>query len=560
MAIPVNHEAVPGNTTLVDLDGHIKSRHAQGGQADIVLIPTPSDDPDDPLNWTMKRKYLSVFCTVVYVYAIGVPSAAIYSVLSNVSAETGLTLTELNRGTGYMFLFLGLGCAFFQPIALQWGKRPVYLFSTLATCAVSVWAPYTKSNSEWIGSKILQGFFGSPVESLSEISISDIFFEHERATALGVYGIALTTSNYMASVISGFITQGMGWQWVMWWCAVFDGACFLFLFFFMEETNYNRHLNTEKLEVVDGIAIHSNNGEVPVMGDEEQKIDYVVNESSEHSDVENTSESIPTDNNKKKTTTKTFLQRLSITSGRIERFILPHLVVGMFKMAQFPSVLWAGFINGSSLVWFNLLNGTASKILSAEPYNFSASARGLSYLSPVICALIFYFFAAPMSDKIKIWFARRRGGLSFAEDRLWILTIRMVLGLLASIGWGVGAYYGVHWFILVLSMGVLGGSGIFSSITSITYCTDCYYDMSTEAMVIVIVIRNCMSYACSYGLTEWVNNLGLKHAFINSGFALFGSMGTFIVMRYTGPWWRNKLKHKYWRIVEDMRAKRGSLH
>ncbi|CDR47629.1 CYFA0S35e00320g1_1 [Cyberlindnera fabianii] len=554
-AVPINHEAVPGTTTLVDLEKRIKSRHAKG-QSDIVLIPTPSDDPDDPLNWSLKRKYISLFCTVVYVYAIGVPSAAIYSVLSNVSAETGLTLTQLNRGTGYMFLFLGLGCAFFQPLALQYGKRPVYLLTTLATMAISVWAPYTQSNPEWIGSKILQGFFGSPAESLCETSISDIFFEHERATMIGIYGISLTMSNYLASVIAGFITQGMGWQWVMWWCAVFDAVCFIFLFLFQEETNYNRKLNVDKLEVIDGIAIHSNDGRVPAAGDEEQKIDYVTNENSEQSDADGSLSAT----DEKKVSTKTFVQKLSLTSGRIDKFILPYLFIGTFKMAQFPSVLWAGFINGSSLVWFNLLNATASKILSAEPYNFSPSARGLAYLSPVICSLCFYVFAAPLSDWIKVWFARRRGGLSYAEDRIWILSIRMVIGLLASIGWGVGAYYGVHWFVLILSMGVLGGSGIFSSVTSITYATDCYYDMSTEAMVILILIRNCMSYACSYGLTDWVDNLGLKNAFINSGFALFGSMGTFIIMRYTGPWWRSKLKYRYWNIVEDMKAKRGSLH
>lgn len=32
-----------------------------------------------------------------------------------------------------MFLFFGWGCVIWQPLALQYGKRPVYLFSMLAT-------------------------------------------------------------------------------------------------------------------------------------------------------------------------------------------------------------------------------------------------------------------------------------------------------------------------------------------------------------------------------------------------------------------------------------------
>lgn len=39
-------------------------------------------------------------------------------------------------------------------------------------------------------------------------------------------------------------------------------------------------------------------------------------------------------------------------------------------------------------MWFNVLNATASLILSAPPYNFSASMVGLSYLGPALGAII----------------------------------------------------------------------------------------------------------------------------------------------------------------------------
>ncbi|ODV74626.1 uncharacterized protein CYBJADRAFT_171641, partial [Cyberlindnera jadinii NRRL Y-1542] len=103
----INYESIPGNTNLVDLDGSMAARHSSGNKK-IVLIPTPSDDPDDPLNWTPRRKWMSVFCMVVYTYGVGIPSAAIYSVLTNISEETGISLGNLNSGTGYMFLFFGL--------------------------------------------------------------------------------------------------------------------------------------------------------------------------------------------------------------------------------------------------------------------------------------------------------------------------------------------------------------------------------------------------------------------------------------------------------------------
>jgi hypothetical protein len=79
---------IPGTVHLVDLEGTMHTQHAQGGQRDIVLVPTPSQDPDDPLNWSPRRKALSMACM------------GIYSILQPIAEETDLTLNELNNGTG----------------------------------------------------------------------------------------------------------------------------------------------------------------------------------------------------------------------------------------------------------------------------------------------------------------------------------------------------------------------------------------------------------------------------------------------------------------------------
>lgn len=54
----------------------------------------------------------------------------------------------------------------------------------------------------------------------------------------------------------------------------------------------------------------------------------------------------------------------------------------------FPVIFYAGFSYGSNLVWFNVLNGTASLILSQKPYGFSSSMVGLAYLSPLLGAAL----------------------------------------------------------------------------------------------------------------------------------------------------------------------------
>ena len=64
---------IPGTVHLVDIEGTLRAKHASGGQHDIVLIPAPSDDPDDPLNWSAKRKLLSTACISTCVYYLLLP-------------------------------------------------------------------------------------------------------------------------------------------------------------------------------------------------------------------------------------------------------------------------------------------------------------------------------------------------------------------------------------------------------------------------------------------------------------------------------------------------------
>lgn len=55
---------------------------------------------------------------------------------------------------------------------------------------------------------------------------------------------------------------------------------------------------------------------------------------------------------------------------------------------SFPVIFYADFSYGSNLVWFNVLNGTASLILLGKPYNFASSMVGLSYVSPLLGVIV----------------------------------------------------------------------------------------------------------------------------------------------------------------------------
>lgn len=93
----------PGTVRLIDTGGNEVSKHAEGkGQTDIILVPGPSEDPEDPLNWTFRRKVLATSCVVMYTIMIAIPSSAVYSIVTPIRAATSLTLADINNGTGIM--------------------------------------------------------------------------------------------------------------------------------------------------------------------------------------------------------------------------------------------------------------------------------------------------------------------------------------------------------------------------------------------------------------------------------------------------------------------------
>lgn len=87
---------------------------------------------------------------------------------------------------------------------------------------------------------------------------------------------------------------------------------------------------------------------------------------------------------------KTFVQKLALLRKEDlqKKNQMKGLILRPLIFLTFPVIVFSGFMYGAIACYFNVLNGTASLILSAPPYNFSSSMVGLSYLSCLIGVFI----------------------------------------------------------------------------------------------------------------------------------------------------------------------------
>ena len=140
----------------------------------------------------------------------------------------------------------------------------------------------------------------------------------------------------------------------------------------MEETNYHREFSPGHEAEVDS-------------GADPSVETYETNSEANEKNVAETDlsvSSIAATNN----STKSYWSKLKVFDTKVLRYRnhVKGMVLRPLIFLTFPVIFYSGFSYGSNLVWFNVLNGTASLILSENPYGFSSSIVGLCYFSPLI--------------------------------------------------------------------------------------------------------------------------------------------------------------------------------
>lgn len=108
-------------------------------------------------------------------------------------------------------------------------------------------------------------------------------------------------------------------------------------------------------------------------------------------------------------------------------------------------------------------------------------------------------------------------------------------------------------------MGVIALTNTVGIQLSVSYALDSYRALGGEAMITVILVRNTMSFAVSYGLTPWVNDLGLQNAFILAAFVGMAQVTTFLFFTKYGKNMRRASAGRYAKYVAQM-ADSGLVH
>ncbi|KAF4546744.1 Major facilitator superfamily [Lasiodiplodia theobromae] len=529
----------PGTTRIEDSIGDA-----------VYLRPSPTSDPNDPLNWSKGRKALQVtllsFYTI-FVFAtltVGVP------VWTNINMELGISFDNLTNSFATNLAALSIGCWLFVPIALRYGRRPVYIVTSLILFGVSIWAAEMQSTGELFATQFLAGIAGAVNETLYQVTVADLFFVHQRGSMNGIYLWCVTAGNYLAPVAAGYVGASQGWRWVYWWTAIFTGVISVLMFFFLEETRY--------IPLIEGISVRNGNPVVEPheIYDDNIKLDDVKlapatteNSNLERPETAGTSTQrrrlVPIDHSIPMNSYWT-RHRLISTKTDHGHSIIRHYWQPFAVLFSFPAISFTAFQYGIAISCLSILATTQSTLYVQPPYLFSSVGVGNMNLPPAIGSIIGAFYGGYLVDKLILVFAKKRGGGIYdPEMRLWLYFIPGLILPFGILLYGLTIAKGMPWISNAMGAAFVGfGVGGVGDIT-LTYAQDSYTDIVGDAFVAIAFIRNLLAMALVFALPPWLQGMGPYDMFTLLGCLTLTLSLTAAATIIWGKQWRAASKERY---------------
>ncbi|KAJ5278840.1 hypothetical protein N7478_004212 [Penicillium angulare] len=464
----------------------------------LVLFPTPSSDPNDPLNWSTARKALNFTLVSFFVLWTFVQLDIGFTAWGPMETELGFSVDILNAGAAVNYGGLGIGCFFFIPLVHKYGRRPIYIFSVALQLASCVWQAEIQNVGGFIGANLISGLGGAISEIIVQITVADLFFVHQHATMNGWFVIFQSAGAFLGPVASGYIVDSQGWRWMWWWCVIFFAVTLVCVLFLFEESKY--------IPVIDGQVV------IPQSDTRKDSIkdSKAPNQADDDAEVSHPGVLASQARINPNIKPKTYWQRMPWVTVSSES-MWPHFTQPIVTLFTFPAVTYAAITYGSTLAWFAIMTSLQASYMLLPPYNFNAIGIGLMNLPPFIGAIIGFPVGGWLSDKSILWLSKKNNGIYEPEMRLWLALPVAIFGPASLLMFGLGLAYGVHWSLLAVGFGVYGFTLASVSGISLSYLMDCYQDVIGNALVGVIFMRNIISVIVLFVLTPWVNGMGMQN-------------------------------------------------
>ncbi|PCH45129.1 MFS general substrate transporter [Wolfiporia cocos MD-104 SS10] len=441
-----------------------------------VLWPQPTDDQEDPQNWSNSRKSFQLLIITLAAFvpdfdsSIGI--ASLFALASQFNTTTGI-INDLT--SNWSIFLLGWGSIVAVMLMRRFGRLPVLFWSQVIALGFLIGCTFAPSLKTFAAMRCLTAFFGTCPQVTGLFVVSDMYPFHLQArkasTLLNIWTMGFIVSPFVSPFLLGFLVARANWRWSYGVGSIYGGFVVLLIALFAQETIYDRALANPR--------------------------------------------PIPPPRSALRYRVETLI---GITGARMSRYRPGWKEVSLACL----NIIWRPHL--LSILLFEAMvfgfgigiNTTNAVFLGLPPpvgYAFNHYAISGMYATPVVATFIGELIGRYINDWVMEACIRRNNGVFEAEARLWTCYIAIPLYICGFVV--LGAAFEKHLGVaaLVMGWGIAQVAIMMCTVAIYSYCNDCFPTRKGEVSALVNFARTMGGFAVAYFQVPWASRNGALQTF-----------------------------------------------
>ncbi|KAL4865826.1 hypothetical protein BDV12DRAFT_145095 [Aspergillus spectabilis] len=429
-----------------------KSRTARSGQSrqDPKLVTwNGPDDPDNPKNWPMRKKWLIVLMVSSFTFISPVSSSMVAPALTTLAKDLHITDAVESQLTLSVFvLAYAVGPLFLGPLSEIYGRVIVLQLSNLFYLIFNIACAVSQTKTQMIVFRFFSGLGGSAPLAVGGGVLSDCFTPEQRGKSIAIYSLAPLLGPAVGPIAGGFIAENTTWRWVFYATSIVDGAIQVAGLFLLKETYAPKILRTRAKN------IRKETGDTAYQTEIERQ-------------------------NKK-------LSEIMSTA-----LIRPFRLLATQPIVQ-AIALYLAYAYG---IMYLVLSTFPTLWTGEQYYNESIGIGGLNYISLGIGFWLGSQICAPLNDRIYRRLKARNDGVGKPEYRVPLMSVAAFLTPAGLFIYGWTGEKQTHWIAPNIGAALFGMGTIVTFQCAQTYLIDAYTRFAASALAASACMRSLCGFA-----------------------------------------------------------------
>ncbi|GAA5826175.1 hypothetical protein JCM11251_007194 [Rhodosporidiobolus azoricus] len=483
----------------VEYGEEIASRLKTNRKGTKILWPQPTDDPNDPLNWSPTKKNIQLLILTMASFVPDFCSGLGIASLFNLAEAFETTPDEINNLTSNWSIFcLGPGGIAAVFVIKRYGRLPVLWWSQVIGLGFLIGCALAPNLKTFAAMRILNAFFSTAPQCCGLWTVCDLFPFHLQARKLNLWTMGFIISPFVSPFLLGFMIPTTSFKDVYLVGVAYVALVVLLITFFSEETMYDRDVVPFPQRPTTGLRY---------------RIETLI----------------------------------GITGVKMVKYRCTwwQSISSVFDLVWRPHMLLMLIYVGVTFGFGIGINVTQAVFIGSPPplgYGYSPYATAGLYGVPIVAVIIGELVGRYINDALADRLIKRNSGVFLAEMRLWTCYIAIPFFIVGFCLLGVSFEKKLSIAGVIFGWGLAEFAILINTVAVYAYLNNCFPSRQGEVSALINLARTLGGFAVPYYQTPWALANGPMNVF---GMEAGVGAGLFLLIIPALQFYGSKLRHRF---------------